>query len=138
MLVKQEMTSPVESTVPSASVREAAQKMKKFNVGALPVCENDKLIGIVTDRDITIRLTAAGKDPAFTTVREIMTSSVERCREDEQIESVARRMETKKIRRIAVVDQYERLVGMLSLGDLAVRGSNDVACKILEKVSAAA
>jgi CBS domain-containing protein len=135
MQVKSEMTKKVEIVNPSTSLKEAARKMKDFNIGVLPVYEKDKLLGIVTDRDITLRSTAEGKDPSFTTVKEIMTPQVEWCFEDDNLQDVALKMEQKKIRRIPVMDHYKKLVGILSIGDLAVRGSRDVACEILEKVA---
>lgn len=135
MQVKNEMTTKIEVVKPETSAKEVSQKMRDLTIGALPVCENNRLVGIVTDRDITIRLTAEGKDPSSTKVKEIMSSKVEWCFEDEEVEKIAAKMENKKIRRLPVINHDKKLVGMLSLGDLALRGSRETACKILEKVS---
>ena len=130
------MTTKDEVVSPEVSAKEVAQKMRDFDIGVLPVCENGRLVGIVTDRDITIRLTAEGKDSGATKVNEIMSAKVEWCFEDEEVENIAVKMESKKIRRLPVINHDKKLVGMLSLGDLAVRGSRETACEILEKVSA--
>lgn len=135
MQVKNEMTTKVQVVNPGTPVKEAARKMRDLNIGVLPVCENELLVGIVTDRDITIRLTAEAKDPIATKVKEIMSSKVERCFEDEEVEKVAARMESKKIRRLPVINHDKKLVGMLSLADLVLRGSRETACEVLEKVS---
>jgi len=135
MLVKNEMTKNIEFVNPKTSLKEAAQKMKNFDIGVLPICENDLLLGILTDRDITIRSTAFGKDPNTTSVEEIMTSGVEWCFEDDNVEEVAAKMERKKIRRLPVINRDKKLVGILSIGDLVTRGSRGVACEVLEKVS---
>ncbi len=138
MQVKNEMTTRVETVNPGTSVKDVSRKMRDLNIGAVPVCENNQLVGIVTDRDITIRLTAEAKDPVATKVKEIMTAKVEWCFEDEEVEDIAEKMEREKIRRLPVMDHGKKLVGMLSLGDLALRGSRETACEILEKVSAQA
>jgi len=135
MLVKNEMTKNIEFVNPKTSLKEAAQKMKNLDIGVLPICENDLLLGILTDRDITIRSTAFGKDPNTTSVEEIMTSGVEWCFEDDNVEEVAAKMERKKIRRLPVINRDKKLVGILSIGDLVTRGSRGVACEVLEKVS---
>ncbi|MDO8662864.1 MAG: CBS domain-containing protein [Candidatus Omnitrophota bacterium] len=135
MQVKNEMTTKIEVVRPETSVKEVSQKMRDLNIGVLPVCENNRLVGIVTDRDITVRLTAEGKDPSSTKVKEIMSSKVEWCFEDEEVGRVADKMENKKIRRLPVINHDKELVGMLSLGDIVLRGSRETACKILEKVS---
>ena len=138
MQVKNEMTTGIEVVNPETPLKAAAEKMKKLNIGVLPVCENSRLIGILTDRDITVRSTAEGRDPNTAKAGEIRPGGVEWCFEDELVEDVAAKMEGKKIRRLPVINHDKKLVGMLSLGDLAIRGSREVACEILEKVSAAA
>lgn len=135
MQVKDEMSVYVEVVSPDSSVKDAAQKMKDLDIGILPVCENRRLIGVLTDRDITVRATAVGKDPAATTVRDIMSNKVAWCLEDDDVDEVAKKMEGRRIRRLPVISRDRKLVGMLSLGDIAVRGSRDVACEILERVS---
>jgi CBS domain-containing protein len=136
--VRDQMSIYVEVVSPDSSVKDAAQKMKDLDVGILPVCDGNRLVGMLTDRDITLRSTANGKDPRLTTVSEIMSKKVEWCLEDDEIDLVAKKMEHKRIRRIPVISHDKKLVGLLSLGDLAVRGSLDVACEVLEKVSAPA
>jgi len=138
MQVKKEMTANIEFVNPETSVKEVAQKMRDLDIGVLPICQNDKLLGIVTDRDITIRLTSEARDPNSTPVKDVMSSQVEWCFDDEDVNSCAKKMQAKQIRRLAVVNHDQKLVGILSIGDLAKRGSSKVACAILEKVSAPA
>lgn len=135
MLIKDKMTSSVEVISPELPVKEAAQKMKDLNIGVLPVIENERLIGIVTDRDITIRSTSEGKDPNNTRIRDIMTREIEYCFEDDNVNSVAKKMEKKQIRRLPVLNHDEKVVGIISLGDFAIRGNKKLACEILENVS---
>ena len=121
---------------PEAGLVEAARKMKSLDVGMLPVCENDRLIGSVTDRDITVRGIAQGLDPGTTRVRAIMTPGIVYCFEDQDAKEAAQLMEEKQIRRLPVLNRDKRLVGILSLGDLAVRtGKDKLAGEVLERVS---
>lgn len=136
MQAKDVMTKKVTWIMPQTLLRDAANKMKALDVGVLPVCDGQKLVGMLTDRDIVLRSTAEGKDPNSVKVAETMSSKVEFCLEDEDINKVAQRMEKNKIRRLPVIDDNKKLVGMISLGDLAVRGKQEVACEVLEKVSA--
>lgn len=103
---------------------EAAQKMKMDDVGALPVNDGEKIRGMITDRDIVVRAVAAGKDLSLTTAKEIMTEKIRYVFEDEDISVAANAMKDKQIRRLVVLSRTKRLVGLLSLGDLALR-SND-------------
>lgn len=119
MKVSEVMTRGVQVIRPDQSAREAARLMDNFNVGVLPVCDGERLLGIITDRDITVRATAAGRDPDDTRVREIMTEDVRWCFEDEDVRDVATMMGDVQIRRIPVVDRSKRLVGIVALGDLA-------------------
>ncbi len=125
MQVSQVMTRHVECTRPDATLQEAALRMKQLQVGPLPVCENDRLAGIVTDRDITIRATAEGLDPRTTLVREVMTPSVIYCFDDQEVEEAAQLMKDLQVRRLAVLNRDKRLVGIISLGDLAVETGDD-------------
>jgi CBS domain-containing protein len=110
--------------------------MKAFNVGMLPVIEDNQLVGAVTDRDITIRAIADGRDPASVKVRDVMTTDMAYCYEDQDIEEAARLMERRQIRRLPVLNRSQHLVGILSLGDIAVRtGREDLAGEVLERVS---
>ncbi len=135
MKAKDVMTRNVTWITPQASLSEAADKMKTLDVGVLPVCDGQKLLGMLTDRDIVLRSTAEGKDPNSEKVTEVMSPEVEFCLEDEEINKIAHRMEKKKIRRLPVMDHNKKLVGIISLGDLSTRGGQKVACEILEKVS---
>jgi CBS domain-containing protein len=115
---------------------EAAQKMAALDVGPLPVCTGDKLVGMLTDRDITVRATAEGRDPKTTRVSEVMTPDVLYAFEDQDISEAARLMADHQIRRLVVLNRDKHLVGIVSLGDLAVQ-TGDVlqAGETLERVS---
>lgn len=119
MKVSEVMTREVEVISPDASLREAARKMDDLNVGVLPVCDGQRLVGILTDRDITVRATAIGESPDVTRVDEVMTDEVWWCYDSDDVEDVAHRMGEKQIRRMPVVDQNKMLVGIVALGDLA-------------------
>ena len=136
--MKYKMTKKVEVATPITSVKEAAQKMRDLNIGSLPICDHAKIIGMVTDRDITVRLTAEGKDARTTMAKDIMTPNIEWCFDDDEIEEVAEKMEKGKIRRLPVVDRNKFLVGMISVGDIAAGGNQETAGEILEQVTVAA
>ncbi len=119
MKVSEAMTRDVRITSPDQSIREAARIMAEIDAGVLPVGENDRLVGMITDRDIAIRAVAEGKGPD-TSVREVMTQDVKYCFDDEDTDDVARNMADQQVRRFPVVNRDKRLVGILSLGDLAV------------------
>ncbi len=119
MKVSDAMTRDVRTMSPGQTIREAAQVMQRLDVGFLPVGENDRLVGMITDRDIAIRGVGAGKGPDAR-ISEIMTADVKYCFEDEDTDHVARNMGLLQIRRLPVVDRNKRLVGVISLGDLAV------------------
>ena len=121
MRVSEAMTRDVKVCTPGQPIREAARTMAAIDAGALPVGENDRLIGMITDRDIAIRAVAQGKGPD-TPVREIMSEHVEYCFDDEDLERVAQGMAEVRVRRLPVVNRDKRLVGILSLGDVARRG----------------
>ncbi len=134
--IKDIMTRGVHVILPDCNIQEAAQKMMNLDVGALPVCDGEKLLGIVTDRDITLRAVALGSDLHNTNAREIMSSPIVYCFEDQDIEEVSRIMEVEQIRRLVVLNKEKKLVGIVSLGDVAVKtGRDDLAGEILEKVS---
>jgi CBS domain-containing protein len=136
MRVNEVMTKTAECIRPDASIQEAAERMKALAVGALPVCADDRLVGMITDRDITVRATAAGQDPGGTRVRDAMTPEIAWCFDDELITNAVRLMEEKQIRRLPVLNRDKRLVGIVSLGDLAVKtGDEALAGAILEQVS---
>lgn len=136
MKVSDVMTSEVEVVHPDATLREAAEKMKALDVGPLPVCDGQRLQGMVTDRDITVRATAEGKDPNTTPVRDVMTASVVYCYADQDVSEAASLMEREQIRRVVVLDRAKNLVGVVSLGDLATGGaSRKLTGRALEGVS---
>jgi CBS domain-containing protein len=120
MQLNEIMTPQVEVIHPEAPIQEAAAIMKALDVGSVPVYDGLKLQGMVTDRDITIRATAEGRDPRQTRVREVMTSEVLYCFEDQRIEEAALLMEEKQIRRLPILNRNNDLVGIVALGDLAV------------------
>ncbi len=119
MKVSEVMTREVEVISPDASLREAARKMDDLNVGVLPVCDGQRLVGILTDRDITVRATSIGESPDVTRVDEVMSDEVWWCHEDDDIEQIAHRMGEKQIRRMPVIDHDRMLVGIVALGDMA-------------------
>jgi CBS domain-containing protein len=137
MQVKDVMTIDVECISPDTTLREAAQKMKELDIGSLPICgDDDRLAGIVTDRDITVRAVAEGLDPSRAQVGDIMTPNIIYCFEDQDISDAAHMMEQNQIRRLVVLNRDKRLVGFLSLGDLAVdTGNEELAGHTLEAVS---
>jgi len=136
MQLKEMMTPNVEVIHPDATLQEAAQKMKGLDVGPLPVCTGKRLEGMLTDRDITVRAVAEGRDPRTTKVQEVMTSEVVYAFEDQDITEAARLMEECQIRRVVVLNRDKQLVGIVSLGDLAVHtGDERQAGQTLERVS---
>jgi CBS domain-containing protein len=137
MLVKEVMTSDVECASPDTTLQEAARRMKELDVGPLPICgDDDRLAGMITDRDITIRAVAAGLDPTRAKVRDIMTPNIIYCYEDQDVSDAAHMMEQNQIRRLVVLNHDKRLVGILSLGDLAVdTGDERLAGHTLEAIS---
>lgn len=118
MIVRDVMSRGVQTVAPETTIKEAARMMADADVGALPVAAGDRLQGMVTDRDIAIRATAIGKGPE-TTVGEVMTLDVLYCHEDEDIGHVSRNMAENQVRRLPVVDVEKRLVGIVSLADVA-------------------
>jgi len=125
MKVSEAMTRDVRVANPDQSIREAAQMMVDLDAGALPVGAEDRLIGMITDRDIAIRGVAKGKTPD-TPVRDVMTEDVKYCFEDEEIEDVARNMADIQVRRLPVVNREKRLVGIIAIADLAANEDLEV------------
>lgn len=115
------MSRDVQVIQPQESLRRAAQQMQALEVGALPVCEGDRLLGMLTDRDITVRGVAAGLDPDSACVSDVMSAELEFCTADQDTEEVMRVMGERQVRRLPVVDADKHLVGIVSLGDLATR-----------------
>jgi len=128
------MSSDVQMVSPDDTIQAAAQKMEESDVGFLPVGENDRLVGMLTDRDIALRAVAQGLDPKKTKVRDIMTDRVLYCSDGEDIEDAAENMAELQIRRLPIVDDNKRLVGVVSIGDIAFRHKASVAGEALESV----
>ncbi len=126
MQVKEIMTREVEVIHADSTLEEAAKKMKDLDIGPLPVCENDRLVGMLTDRDIAVRSTAQGEDPTRDRVRDVMTPEVIYCFEDQDVAVAAQLMKKKQVRRLLVLNRDKRLVGILSLDDLAVKTGDEV------------
>jgi CBS domain-containing protein len=123
MLIKEVMTPFAETIGSEESIEAAARKMKGLGIGALAVCEHDVVIGIVTDRDIVVRSVAAGEDPVRASVREAMTPLVISCSEEDELEHAARVMEDRAVRRLFVLDDAGRPVGVVSVDDLALENA---------------
>lgn len=120
MRVNEVMTKGAECTRPDTTLQEAAARMKSLNAGVLPVCgDNDRLVGMLTDRDVTVRSTAAGADPEAARVKDVMTPDVVYCFDDQDVAEAARLMKDNQIGRLVVLNRDKRLVGIVSLGDLA-------------------
>ena len=136
MKIKDVMTRSVETVRPDQTLQEAAAKMKSLDVGPMPVTENDRVVGILTDRDIVLRGVADGRDARTTKVRDAMTSNVVCCKEDDDVKDAAKQMKDRQIRRIVVVDAQQRVSGIVSLGDIAVDTSDEkMSGRVLEEVS---
>ena len=126
MKVREIMTSNVECLAPDASLKDIAQEMKSLDVGFIPVCENDRLVGTVTDRDIVIRAVAEGMDINTCKARNIMSREIIYAFDDDNVKTVAEKMREQDVRRILILDKAKRLVGVVSIGDIS---------KVEEKVS---
>ena len=129
------MTRGVRVLSPSDSVVRAAQAMDELNVGVIPVCDGEKLVGMVTDRDITLRGVAQGLDCEDTPLSDIMSKEVQWCFEDQAVSEVMAQMGDAQIRRLPVVDREKRLVGILSLGDIAVKTDDKKVASVLQDIS---
>jgi CBS domain-containing protein len=130
------MTSDVEIVSPDTPLRDAAQRMRDTDTGFLPVGENDQLVGTLTDRDITIRAVAEGQDPNSAKVRDAMSENLVYCFDDQDSSEAAELMAEKQLRRLPILSRDKRLVGVVSLGDLATRtGDDDVVGQTVEDIS---
>jgi CBS domain-containing protein len=125
------MSTRVETIAPTSNVRDCARKMDQVGVGLLPVADKGKLVGVVTDRDICCSVVARDRDPETVTVREIMTTDVASCLEEQDCTEAARLMEDKHVRRLPVVNRQQAMTGLISIDDLA-RCSHDLAGQVLE------
>ena len=134
MKVSEVMTRDVHVASPDETIRQAAKTMASLDAGVLPVGENDHLIGMITDRDIAIRGIAQGKGPKAK-VRDVMTEDVKYCFDDQDVEEVTRNMADIQVRRLPVLNRDKRLVGILSLGDIAISADGKDACEALRGIS---
>jgi CBS domain-containing protein len=136
MDISQVMTRQVEVVRPDATIQEAAQKMKAIDVGSLPVCDGRKLRGMLTDRDVTIRAVAEGRNPGETRVSEVMTADIIYGRTGQDVKEIAETMAAHQIRRLPIVNEDHELVGIVALGDLAVDvGDEQLSGDVLADVS---
>ncbi|MGH8670339.1 MAG: CBS domain-containing protein [Burkholderiales bacterium] len=134
MRVSEAMTREVRVATPGQSIRDVAKIMSEIDAGSVPVGENDRLVGMITDRDIAVRAVAAGKGPD-TPVREVMSEDVKYCFEDEDMDHVAKNMADIRVRRLPVVSRDKRLVGIVSLGDVALKEGERPAGKAVKGIS---
>lgn len=135
MRVSEAMHRNVSWVAPTMPVSEIAKIMKDQDIGAVPVGENDRLIGMVTDRDIAIRALADGFDVSSSTARDVMSPGIIYCRTDDTVDEAVRVMEAKKIRRLPVIDSNKRMVGMLSIGDVSHSGGRWLTEELMKAVS---
>jgi CBS domain-containing protein len=120
------MTRDVQTISPQDTVQRAAQLMDELNVGAIPVLDGDQLVGMITDRDITVRSVAVGQNPTSTQVADVMSTDVRTCTADQSVEEVLDTMGDVQIRRIPVLDAQSKVIGIVSLGDVATKHAADV------------
>ena len=139
MKVQQIMSQNVQCIEPTTPISKDAEKMRELDIGFLAICDNDQLVGTVTDRDITIRSVAQGRDPRLAPIEEIMTPSVFYCYEDDDVEHVAKHMQEKEVRRMLILTRQKRLAGVVSIGDIAkAAGEEKLAGETLGEIAEAA
>jgi len=137
MKVKDAMHKGVDWVSPDTPVTELAKLMREHDIGAIPIGENDRLIGMVTDRDIVCKgLAEDSFDTGGATARDVMTPGIHCCREDDDLAKAVRHMEGLKVRRLPVINKSNRMVGMLSLGDVSRSASGDLLSECVKSVSA--
>ncbi len=134
MKVRDVMSPDVETVRPNQSAKEIAERMQKQGIGYFPVCDHGRLTGVITDRDITCRIVAEGRDP-LTKASDIMSKAVAYCFDDDNLTTAIQLMEQNRIRRIPVVDHHEHLVGILSVTDIARQAPHRLTAEVLEAVS---
>jgi CBS domain-containing protein len=136
MKIRDVMTPDAVAAHPETKLMAAAEMMRLLNVGSLPVVEGERIVGIVTDRDIVVRGLALGFNPRSASVADVMTRNVLTCSVDDEVEEVAHQMRELQVRRLLVVDEHERLIGIVSLGDLAMEMEDQtLAGRVLEGIS---
>jgi CBS domain-containing protein len=135
-LLREVMTTEVTTLLPSATVQDAAHHMKTLNVGSIPICEHNQLVGMLTDRDIVVRVIAERHNPETQQIQDVMTPQVDYCYEDQDVEEAAQVMQDRQIRRLPIIDRDNQLVGIVSLGDLAVKTNEEkTTAQALEQIS---
>jgi CBS domain-containing protein len=137
MKIREIMTANVECVSPEADLVELANKMKTLDVGFIPICEGDRLVGTVTDRDIVLRGLASGRDVNSCVARDIMTQDVYYCFEEDNVKDVAEKMRDKEVRRMLILNESKRLVGVVSIGDIS-KVEEKVTGKVLHDITDAA
>ena len=137
MKVREIMTANVECVSPDTDLIELANKMKTLDVGFIPICENDRLVGTVTDRDIVIRGLASGRDIDTCTSRDVMTQDIFYCFEEDDVKDVAEKMRDREVRRMLILNRDKRLVGVVSIGDIS-KVEEKVSGKVLRDITEAA
>ncbi len=135
MLVREAMTQHAEWITPNITLKDAAQRMRDQDIGCLPVGENDRLVGMLTDRDLACRAVAQGLDAATTEVADVMTKGITWCFDDETVADVVERMEQKQIHHMPVLNREKRMIGILSLSDLALRGPEALSTQVFKLAS---
>jgi CBS domain-containing protein len=130
------MHAGVQWVDPDTSVKTLAALMRDHDIGAIPIRENDRLVGMVTDRDIVCRCVAKGLDIATTLARDVMSKGIVFCQDEQELDDAARIMENRNIRRLPVLNKDKRLVGMLSIGDMSHAGSRELTSEVMHGVSA--
>ena len=136
MKVKDAMHSGVTWVGPDTRLSDIARMMRDEDIGAVPIGEDDKLVGMVTDRDIAIKALADGRNVESMTARDVMSGPILFCRADQELDDAVEYMESKKVRRLPVIDADKRMVGMLSLGDVAAAGGPELSGEMAQAVSA--
>ena len=137
MKVKSAMHRGVDWVNPDTPISELAKLMRGQDIGCIPIGENDKLVGMVTDRDIVCNgLARNGADTTSMTARDVMSQGIHCCREDDDLDKAVRHMEQLKIRRLPVINEDKRMVGMLSIGDVGHAASNELLSECVRSVSA--
>ena len=125
MKVRDIMTTTTQTILPDATLEQAAKKMRDYDVGLLPIVANNRVLGVITDRDLVVRAMAAGYNPHLTVVREIMTSRALWCYDDQTVSEAAKAMEANKVRRLVILDRNFALAGVLTLTDIATKAGYD-------------
>jgi CBS domain-containing protein len=133
--IREFMSSYLETIAAGDSVKNAAARMRAFDLGCLLVRDDQELVGVITDRDIAVRVTSTGKNARTTAVSEVMSPGIICCNEDQEVEEVARMMEINHLHRLVLIDREGHPTGIVSLGDLARNGYEDLAARVLIAIS---